>query len=70
MNLGLKVEAKQIIHVKIPPAAKRFIAFALGIGYVPSQRQDSHSMFCLVTVHIALNQLQSKLAQENRYFLV
>ncbi|KAD7479352.1 hypothetical protein E3N88_02488 [Mikania micrantha] len=69
MNLDLKVEAEQIIHVKIVPAANLFIEFALGIGYVPSQQQGSHLMLCLVTALIALSQLPSKPAQENRSFL-
>ncbi|GKA21538.1 hypothetical protein Tco_0701527 [Tanacetum coccineum] len=42
-KLELKVEAQQIIHVKIAYATRLFMVFALGIGCVPSRQHDSMS---------------------------
>lgn len=67
-NLESRVGAKQTFHVKIPFATRHFTVFALEIGYVPLQQQDSHLMSFLGIAHIAQNQLQSKLAQENSFF--
>lgn len=60
MNLVLRVEVALIVHVKITAAVGPSTVFALEIGCVPSQQQDSHLMFYSGIVHTVLIQLLSK----------